>query len=71
MSDDLPAGAARRRRDDGRDDALVREEPLLLVVHGQQLLTMRTPGRDDDLALGFLLGEGIVRSAGEVARLQA
>lgn len=48
------------RLPDGRVDALVREEPLLLVIHGQQLLTMRTPGCDEDLALGFLLGEGIV-----------
>jgi FdhD protein len=55
----------------GRDDLLVREEPLLLVVHGQQLLTMRTPGRDEDLAVGFLLGEGIVQAASAVAAMQA
>ncbi len=61
-----PAGAARRTLADGRRDLLVREEPLLLVVHGQQLLTMRTPGRDEDLALGFLLGEGVIPSAAEV-----
>ncbi len=61
----------RRRLAAGRDDWLVREEPLLLVVHGQQLLTMRTPGRDPDLALGFLLGEGIVTAAADVADLQA
>jgi FdhD protein len=61
-----PAGSLRRTLASGRDDALVREEPLLLVVHGQQLLTMRTPGRDEDLALGFLLGEGIVARASEV-----
>lgn len=67
-SDDAvpPAGAAMRPRADGADDALVREEPLLLAVHGQQLLTMRTPGRDDDLALGFLLGEGIVATPAAV-----
>jgi FdhD protein len=65
-----PAGAARRRLHDGRDDLLVREEPLLIVVHGQQLMTMRTPGRDEDLALGFLLGEGIVGSAGDVAAIE-
>lgn len=64
-------GATTRRLADGREDALVREEPLLLVVHGQQLLTMRTPGRDEDLAIGFLLGEGVIASAAEVQRLEA
>jgi len=65
-----PIGAARRVLADGRDDLLVREEPLLLVVHGQQLLTMRTPGRDEDLAVGFLLGEGVVARAADVERLE-
>ncbi len=64
-----PLGAARRELADGRGDLLVREEPLLLVVHDQQLLTMRTPGRDADLAVGFLLGEGIVARASDVAIL--
>ncbi|MFY9342195.1 MAG: formate dehydrogenase accessory sulfurtransferase FdhD [Planctomycetota bacterium] len=66
-----PAGAARRQLGDGSDDLLVREEPLLLVVHGQPLLTMRTPGADEDLALGFLLGEGIVAGASDVAAMTA
>ncbi len=65
-----PTGAARRRLADGRDDLLVREEPLLLVVHGHQLLTMRTPGRDEDLALGFLLGEGVIACVADVASMQ-
>lgn len=67
----IPGGAARRELASGRDDLLVREEPLLLVIHGQQLLTMRTPGHDDDLALGFLLGEGIVERAADVRSLAA
>lgn len=66
-----PPGAVRRRLADGRHDLLVREEPLLLVVHGERLLTMRTPGRDDDLATGFLLGEGIVAAADDVLELAA
>jgi len=67
--DGSPEGAAARPRADGRGDLLVREEPLLLVIHGQQLMTMRTPGRDEDLALGFLLGEGIVAYADDVRSL--
>jgi FdhD protein len=66
-----PEGAARRQLGSGRWDLLVREEPLMLVVHGQQLLTMRTPGRDEDLAVGFLLGEGIVLRADAIAQMQA
>ena len=65
-----PAGAARRRLADGRDDLLIREEPLHIDVHGRRLLTMRTPGRDEDLALGFLLGEGIVQAAADVSRIE-
>ena len=65
-----PDGAAQRDRSDGVGDRLVREEPLLLVVHGQQLLTMRTPGRDEDLGLGFLLGEGVVQGAADIAHME-
>lgn len=61
-----PKGAASRRLADGRDDLLIEEAPLLLEIHDQQLVTMRTPGQDADLALGFVLGEGIVASANGV-----
>lgn len=66
-----PPGAARRTLASGRSDLLVREEPLLLVVAGQQLLTMRTPGRDEDLALGFLLGENVVQQPADVVSMTA
>jgi FdhD protein len=52
------------------DDQLAAEEPLEIRIGGQPLtLMMRTPGHDRDLALGFLFGEGIIRSADEVSAL--
>lgn len=61
-----PPGATPRRLANGREDLLIEEAPLLLDVHGHQLLTMRTPGADLELARGFLLGEGIVRTLDEI-----
>ncbi|WP_432994908.1 formate dehydrogenase accessory sulfurtransferase FdhD [Dactylosporangium sp. CA-233914] len=48
-------------------DTLVAEEPLEIRVGGAALaVTMRTPGDDLDLAIGFLLTEGIIRRAADV-----
>ena len=48
---------------DGRDDAVAVEEPLEIRVDGSPLtVTMRTPGHDEELALGFLYGEGLIDS---------
>jgi FdhD protein len=42
-------------------DELAVEEPLEIRVDGEALaVTMRTPGDDEDLALGFLAGEGLI-----------
>jgi FdhD protein len=53
---------------DGRDDEVAIEEPLEIRVEGSPLtVTMRTPGHDEELALGFLYGEGLIdgpRAAG-------
>jgi FdhD protein len=47
---------------DGERDAVAVEEPLEIRVDGEPLsVTMRTPGHDEELALGFLLGEGLIR----------
>ena len=52
---------------DRRPDALAVEEPMEIRVGGQSLtVTMRTPGDDFDLAVGFLVGEGVVRRSGDV-----
>ena len=48
-----------------RPDTLAVEEPLEIRADGRSLaVTMRTPGHDVDLALGFLLTEGLVAPAG-------
>jgi FdhD protein len=49
----LPAGASER-------DSVAVEEPLEIRVNGEPVaVTMRTPGHDEELALGFCLSEGI------------
>lgn len=58
------------------DDVLAVEEPLEIQLgfnharHGRQRqsisVTMRTPGHDEELATGFLFGEGIITSADQI-----
>ena len=49
----LPRGASER-------DRVAVEEPLEISVNGEAVaVTMRTPGHDEELALGFCLSEGI------------
>ncbi|SDP28361.1 formate dehydrogenase accessory sulfurtransferase FdhD, partial [Actinacidiphila guanduensis] len=51
-----------------RADTLVAEEPLEIRLAGRPLaITMRTPGDDFALATGFLVSEGVVAAADEVA----
>lgn len=61
------------------DDLLVTEEPLeIRLGHGvlddrkevRLSVTMRTPGNDEELALGFLFTEGIISDQGEVISIK-
>jgi FdhD protein len=69
---DASNGATRR----AGPDTLVAEEPLEIRVgragepRPPLAVTMRTPGDDVDLALGFLLTEGLIRSATDVVTAQ-
>ncbi|MGH2851021.1 MAG: formate dehydrogenase accessory sulfurtransferase FdhD, partial [Solirubrobacteraceae bacterium] len=46
---------------DGVRDEVAVEEPLEIRVDGAPLaVTMLTPGHDEELALGFLHGEGLI-----------
>ena len=60
---------------DGTVDRVAVEEPLEIRVEGEPVaVTMRTPGHDEELALGFLHGEGMIdgpRAAGPTADLAA
>jgi FdhD protein len=62
-------------RSQGFEDEVAVEEPLEIRVDGAPLaVTMRTPGHDEELALGFLYGEGLIdgpRDAGPPADLAA
>ena len=56
-----------------RDDRVAAEEPLEIRAQGpgqepvQIAVTMRTPGDDAELAVGFLHGEGLLRGARDLA----
>ena len=54
------------------DDRLAPEEPLEIRVRARSIsVTMRTPGHDADLAIGFLLTEGVIQSAEDIVKTEA
>ena len=72
---DDPARMLARVEHDGEPDQVAIEEPLeIRAAGGPVAVTMRTPGHDEELALGFLHGEGLIdgpREAGPPADLAA
>ena len=62
-----------RRRGERLDqDLIVVEEPLEIRLDGKPLVvTMRTPGDDEDLAAGFLHAEGMISGGAALASLRA
>jgi FdhD protein len=60
---------------DGEVDRVAVEDPLEIRVDDEPIaVTMRTPGADEELAIGFLFGEGLIdgpREAGPPADLVA
>lgn len=52
-------------------DSIAAEEPLEIRVAGRSVsVTMRTPGHDDELAVGFLVGEGLIRRREDVVHVR-
>ncbi len=53
-----------------RTDHVVVEEPLEIRIAGDTVaITMRTPGSDRELVLGFLWAEGIIAQTGDVSAI--
>ena len=76
VEETVPAGirAVPVRRSGGRleNDFVVVEQPLEIRVDGRPVVvTMRTPGHDEELAAGFLYAEGIIAGGGAIASVQA
>jgi FdhD protein len=67
----IGSGSVIRRKESGSHecvtDEVVIEEPLEIRIGGEAVATtMRTPGNDEELAAGFLLSEGIVRTRADL-----
>jgi FdhD protein len=55
-----------------RSDLLAIEEPLQFCLNGSPIsITMRSPGSDLDLAVGFLFTEGIIDDVGQILSMNA
>lgn len=71
----IGAGTIVRRKEDGSfecvSDEVAVEEPLEIRLGQDSLaVTMRTPGHDEELAVGFLLSEGLIRSRSDLREVR-
>ena len=72
LSPALRTVSVRRRGERLDQDLIVVEEPLELRLDGKPLVvTMRTPGNDEELAAGFLYAEGLIASGAGIVSLRA
>lgn len=74
MADGVTTRRVVRYRDtlESVSDALVVEEPMEIRLAGEPLaVVMRTPGNDEELALGFAITEGIVAGPADVVEVDA
>ena len=52
-------------------DEVAEEQPLEIRIRGHAIsVTMRTPGHDPELAAGFLLSEGVIRTPADIERIE-
>ena len=69
LSPGLRTVTVRRRGEQVDEDLVVVEEPLEIRVGGKPLVvTMRTPGNDEELAAGFLHAEGMIAGKARESR---
>jgi FdhD protein len=67
----------RGAKSEPESDELTAEEPLEVRLHVEQgnvrslAVIMRTPGHDEELVVGFLYTEGLLRDRGEIASVAA
>ena len=72
LSPGIRAVPVRRRGEQLDQDLVVVEEPLEIRIARKPLVvTMRTPGQDEELAAGFLYAEGLVAGAADIVSIRA
>ncbi|MCG8457541.1 MAG: formate dehydrogenase accessory sulfurtransferase FdhD, partial [Holophagales bacterium] len=67
-----PARVVRSEGGEAEDDWLAAEIPLEIRVDGEPFaVTMRTPGDDRELAVGFLFTEGVLRGPDDLESVES